>query len=178
MPPDKKDINDIIETVVSQDGLPFRDTSILNPSALSIDLRKIRVIVPDIRGDVPPPVDHTTVSIFDLFNSLVNHQRFFDQTDSSYFLFQNNSIKEFSIDKTIAEKLAATTTLSEQQRENELGNPIHYYDLTIPILSADNKKAYVEWTTNCSGCGGVTAFYLEKSKDKWTIVGWQRRSMN
>jgi len=175
--PDKKDINDIVEAVVNQNELLFRDTTILNPSPLSIDLRKLRVTVPDT-GEVPPPIDLTSVSIFNLFNALVNHQRFFDRTDSSYFLFQNNRIKTFSIDKAVAEKLVASTSFAEQQRENELNKPTHYYDLTIPILSADNKKAYIEWTTNCSGCGGATAFYLEKINNKWTVVGSQTRWMN
>jgi len=51
---------------------------------------------------------------------------------------------------------------------------VRYYDLTIPIFSLDNKKAYVELTNNCDDCGGATAYYLEKISNKWTIVGWER----
>lgn len=81
------------------------------------------------------------------------------------------------IDKSISQALLTTTFSKERQKRNT-GLENHYYDLTIPILSADNRKAYIELTNNCNGCGGATAFYLEKINDKWTIVGWEGRWMN
>ena len=174
LPPDKKDINEIVAAVINRDSLVFtkKPATDPNPIPLLVDLRKIRVILTDT-ADVPQPMDLTTVSIFDLFNSLVNNQRFFSRTDSSYFLFQNDSVKTYTIDKIIAEKLAYTTTLVEQQQKHESNKSTSYYDLTIPIFSADNKRAYIVWTTNCLGCGGATAFYLEKINGEWTIVGFQ-----
>ena len=180
LPPDKKDINEIVEAVIKQDSSRLKNITVGDPNnvPLSIDLRKIRVILTDTTTDVPPPIDHTQVSVFNLFNSLVDSQRFFSRTDSLYFFFQNDSIKTFTIDKTVAEKLAATTTLVEQQQKHDSNQTIRYYDFTIPIFSADNNKAYIEWTTNCSGCGGATSYYLEKINSKWTVVGWQQRWMN
>ncbi|MBS3922003.1 MAG: hypothetical protein KGZ37_02495 [Nitrosarchaeum sp.] len=175
--PDEKDINDIVEAVVNQDSMPFLKTNIPYPIPLSLDLRKIRVTVPDTATEVPPPVDHTTISIFNLFNSVVDYQRFFERTDSSYFLFQNNSLDSFIIDKTLTKKLV-TTTFSEQRQKTASNLSVRYYDLTIPILSTDHRKAYIELTNNCSDCGGATAFYLEKINSKWTVVGWQRLWMN
>ena len=177
--PDKKDINEIIETVINYDSTLLKNITAANTNNIPmlLDLRKIRVILIDTTTDVPPPVDLTTVSVFNLFNSLVDNQRFFSRADSLYFFFQNDAVKTFTIYKTLAEKLA-TTTLFEQQQKHDSNQTIRYYDLTIPIFSADNKKAYIEWTTNCSGCGGATSFYLEKIINKWTVVGWQRRWMN
>ena len=174
---DKKEINEIIEAVANQDSLPIHNTNKLEPIPLSLNLRKLRVIVPDTTTDVPPPINHNMISIFDLFNSMVDQQRFFGRTDSSYFLFQNNSIDSFIIDKTLTEKLAIKT-FSEQRQKTASTQLVRYYDLTIPILSTDHRKAYIELTNNCSDCGGATAFYLEKINSKWTVVGWQRLWMN
>ena len=151
------------------------DNSQLIP--LSVNLRKLRVTVPDTTSDVSPPIDHNTVSIFNLLNSLVNNKRFFERSDSSYFLFQNNSVDTFTIDKSITEKLAIMNSYVQQQKINST-RFAHYYDLTIPILSVDKKKAYIELTNNCSGCGGATAFYLEKIDSMWTVIGWQRLWLN
>ena len=109
--PDTKDINDIIEIIVIQDSLPFSNTEIMSPSPLLIELRKIQVIVPSIKEEAPSPDDDTTISIFYLLNSLINNQKFFDQTDSSLLLSQNNSIKSFSLNKTV-KKLEIEITLS------------------------------------------------------------------
>ena len=177
LPADKKDINEIVEAVVHQDSLPFLKGGAQGSIPLSINLRKLYVAVPDTTRGVPPPADHSTVSIFNLFNSLVNQQRFFERADSSYFIFQNNSIDSFIIDKTITENIA-TTTFAEMQQKNNPKHFARYYDLTIPILSSNQKKAYIELTNNCSGCGGATAFYLERINGKWTVAGWQSLWMN
>jgi len=174
---DKQDINEIVSAIINHDSLLIAKADGPQPTPLSVDLRKLRVAVPDTTTEIPQPIDHTTVSIFNLFNSLVDHQRFFERTDSSYFLFQNNSIETFIIDKTLTE-IFATTTFSEQQQKTGANQSVHYYDLTIPILSTNQRKAYIELTNNCSDCGGATAFYLEKIKGKWTVVGWQRLWMN
>jgi hypothetical protein len=193
IPPNSKDVNEIINAVINQDSLRFRkkatgagtqennneqeDIIHSNTIPLSVDLRKIRVIAPDAITGVPPPVDLSSVSIFELFNIAVNNQRFFNKIDSSYLFFQNDAIKKYLIDTAIAKKLAMTS-LSEQQQKFKSNQLVRYYDLTIPILSADNNRAYVELTSNCQGCGGATAFYLEKTNSKWVIVGWQRRWRN
>lgn len=177
LPPDKKSVNEIVEAVINHDSLLFLNPDSSRQILLSVNLRKLRVIVPDTTTDVPPPIDHNTVSIFNLFNSLVNHQRFFGRSDSTYFLSQNNAMDTFTIDKTLTEKIAVTT-LSEQQQKTNSNQFAHYYDMTIPILTVDQKKAYIELTNNCSGCGGATAYYLERSNSKWIVVGWQRLWIN
>ena len=180
LPPDKNDISEVIEAVIKQDSSLLQSKSVahFNTIPLLLDLRKLRVILTDTTTDRPPPIDHTAVSIFNLFNSLVDNQRFFNRTDSSYFFFQNETVKTFTIDTTTTTKgLVATITLAEQQQKQDLNKSIQYYDLTIPIFSADNRKAYVERTRNCIGCSGATSFYLGKINDRWTVVGWQRRWM-
>jgi len=176
LPPDKKDINEIIEAVIRQDSLPFVKKPVVDSNSIPLlkNLRKVRVILTDTTSEVPPPVDHTTVSVFDLLNSLVGNQKFFNRADSSYFFFQNDTVKDFSIEKTILDKLSVNTTLSEKQGMDSPNKFSPYYDLTIPIFSADNTRAYVEWTTNCMGCGGATSFYLQKTDNKWKVVGWRK----
>lgn len=176
LPPDKKDINEIIEAVIRKDSLPFVKKHAVGSNSIPLlrSLRKVRVIFTDTTSEVPPPVDHTTVSVFDLFNSLVDNQRFFNRADSSYFFFQNDTVKVFSIEKKILDKLSVNTTLTEQHGMSDPNKFSPYYDLTIPIFSADNTRAYVEWTTNCIGCGSATSFYLQKIDSKWKVVGWRK----
>ena len=174
--PDQADIIKIVEAVINDDSLSFHKGQETNQIPLSINLRKLQVIVPDTTSEVPPPPDHDKVSIFNLFNTVVDQQIFFARADSSYFLFQNNIIKTFTLDDKMLVGIK-TTTLTEQQQIANAHQPVHYYDLTIPILSADNKKAYVELTNNCSNCGDAIALFLQKEVSGWTVVGCQRRWM-
>lgn len=178
-PPDKKDINEIIETIIYKDSSLFIKNILADSGALplSVDLRKLKVIITDTTLGIPPPIDHTLVSIFDLSIILVDNQRFFNKVDTSYFLFQNGAIIEFTIDSSLANKLVSIK-LSDKQRLPNQSQSVKYYDLTIPLFSRDNEKAYIELTTNCPGCGGATAFYLEKINSKWKVVGMENRWRN
>src|SRR5216110_1997887 len=77
LPPEKNDINEVIEAVFKQDSSLLQSKSVTdsNNIPLLLDLRKLRVILTDTTTGVPPPIDHTAVSIFNLFNSLVDNQR-------------------------------------------------------------------------------------------------------
>jgi hypothetical protein len=174
--PDQADIIKIVEAVINDDSLSFHKRQETNQIPLSINLRKLQVFVPDTTSEVPPPSDLDKVSIFNLFNTLVDQQIFFARADSSYFLFQNNIIKTFTLDDKILVGIKMTTLIEQQQIDNAQES-VNYYDLTIPILSADNKKAYVELTNNCSNCSGAIALFLQKEVSGWTVVGWQRRWM-
>lgn len=192
--PPKQELNKIIEAVIYQDSLPvFKTNSYLytgivsdskktiTPLAtypLSINLRKLTVIIPDTTKTVPPPINNDAVSIFRLLHGLIklkpNGQTVIPVADYNYILFQNTVLKNFSIKNDFANNIIVTS-FNEQQQKYKQGIPRQYYDLTIPILSADGKKAYVEVTFNCSGlCGGAIAIYLEKKDKRWQIINRER----
>lgn len=185
--PNFNDINDIIETIVLKDSLPvLLDNSESDTvhtkglpdyiihhgnKPLSVDLSKMKVIVPEIspKGLTRVYLENM-VDISELLNAKVKGENFFSEDDSLYFLFQNDTLKQFRINEKFANKLTQTT-FAEQSNRRKTNERINYYDLTIPVFSLDNKKAYVEVTYNCSGlCGGATAIYLEKINGVWTIM--------
>lgn len=174
---DRSEINQILEAVIRQDSLPFYKTSDTPFIPLSTKLRKIYVTAQDTMPDIPPPVDQQKIPVYKLLNSLVRDERFFNWSDTAYFYFQNNLADTFTLGKALTERIA-TTELASTNSTVDVRTSIRYYDLTIPILSQNQTRAYIELTNNCADCGGATAFYLEKINGKWTVVGWNRLWMN
>ena len=174
--PSDDEINSIIEAVIYQDSLPvFKDYKHFNsgrtkPDTIAIDLRKIILTFPTTGVPPPPTLNSTPISMLDLLSPEVSGKEFFNKSDSSYIIYQNKHLKSFVIAKSISSKLLVTT-YSRELKKWETKYFIQYYDLSIPILSTDKKKAYVEITYNCSGlCGSGKAVYLEKINNKWIII--------
>ncbi len=180
--PANKDINDIISTIIDKDsiflkGLKSR-TIILDdgtkysytPDPVCIDLVKSRIVIhPDSIVTMPYPA----ITIRNLLFMKVNEKAFFQKSDSSYFLFQNEVIKHFIIDKKTASEIVVTTIEREETKE-KLHQRVSYLNFSIPIFSLDNKRAYIILTNVCNSlCGGATAYYLEKINDKWVVVDKQ-----
>lgn len=165
-------INEIIDAVIYQDSLPVvkfsREAKDLIP--LSVELRKVQIIVPDTTLKIPPAPVNDVVSIFKLVGYKGDKEGFFPKSDYDYLLYQNDSTIKFSIDKKLLTKLVTVSYLDEHRKEKAVKS-INYYDLSVPIISKDSKKAYVEVTYNCSGlCGGARGLFLKKVNDKWIVV--------
>ena len=85
------------------------------------------------------------------------------------------SIKEIKnkfndLKESLAEKINQTTKEKEINKK-KMGKPFDFYEMTIPIFSLDNQKAYLELNHHCGGlCGGGTSIYLRKINGKWKIV--------
>lgn len=169
---DRSDINQIIEAVIHFDSLPFYNTSDTSFIPLSTNLRKIYVTPQGTTPDIPPPVNRQKIPAYTLLNSLVKNEIFFPWSDTAFFYFKNNLTDTFTLEKALTNKIA-TTNIRTRNATTDNTPYGRYYDLTIPIFSADQRKAYIVCTKNCSGCGGATAFFLEKTASKWTIIGWR-----
>jgi hypothetical protein len=174
---DRSEINQIVEAVIRQDSLPFYNTSDTSLIPLSTKLRKIYVTAQDTLAEIPPPVDRQRIPVYKLLNTLVKGERFFDWSDTAYFYFQNTLADTFTLGKAVMGEIM-TTELASTNSTVDMRTNIRYYDWTIPILSKNQTRAYIELTINCVECGGATAFYLEKIKGKWTVVGWNKLWMN
>ena len=187
--PDNTDINNIVWTIITEDSLPVlkkRDTLaydagsqvafIAIPIPFSVELRKIKVVIPEKRTpDIPPPHPPPpgvteTVSISELLNKTLDEKTFFNSSDSLYILFQNDTLRQFHIAENIVDKLIPTT-LSEQIEKYKRKERVHYFEMTIPVFSADNKRTYVILIDNCPRlCGGAMEIFLQKINNKWIIV--------
>jgi hypothetical protein len=161
--PNKIEINEIVKAIVSQDSLYAQDI------LLSQDLRKIKISTRP-HTIIQSPIDINSINIKELMVVKSNNQHFFSKSDSSYILSQNDTMRTFQIDKILSKRIKLTTSI-EQGKKRKSGNPISFYDITIPIFSLDQKVAFVELTHNCSGlCGKAIAIFLEKINGKWIIV--------
>ncbi|RYX82841.1 hypothetical protein EON73_04120, partial [bacterium] len=163
--PQRQEIINIIEAVIYQDSLPvfktnlYRDTiidvsgnKIIRHSPLyplSADLRKLSIKIPDLTKKILIPPNFDSVSVFrllgefGLIKSKSNRNPIFSEKDYNYLLFQNTVLIKFVIKNNFRDSLILTTD-AEQQKKRENGIPRRYFDITVPILSPDRTKAYVE----------------------------------
>jgi hypothetical protein len=185
--PDKSDIYEIIKTVVYEEELPvvneiIPDDTIINndgsicissfsPIPLSIDLVKIKFIyTKGLSGKDIPPLPTNTQNISYLLDDKINNEFFFCKQDSQYIVFQNEKFNKFRIEEKYLSDFLLT---SNEEQENKLlkGGHVNYFNMTIPIFSEDNNRAYIEVNHCMSGDGGYgDAIYLEKIDEKWKVL--------
>ena len=118
--------------------------------------------------------------MWNLLNEEIKGKSFFTKYDSLCIIFQNRNLKSFVINKKILNSIFKTTIAEEQHKET-LTKPFQFYELTIPIMSFDRKRAYIEKTFNhisqhgkiSERFGDTTAIYLEKIDNKWKIIDWK-----
>jgi hypothetical protein len=165
--PDKREILEIIETIIKDKKLPVkRDTVKGFHLALASALYKLEVFVPDtnMRSAL------SQVPITRLLKIKVNKRQFFSKKDSAFFLYQNDIVKVVDLHNEL-DHIYYLTTPEQEKLKKGPGNS--YYDMSVPIFSKDLKKAYVEVNDNCKGlCGSGGYYLLEKIKNKWTIVDY------
>ncbi len=169
-----KNINEIVETVIKEDSLKVLKNEKIN-KLLCDSLRNIQIYIPSktetnnsIYPPTPPPPNFT--SIISLLNSKINGKTFFSSIDSLYILNQNHFSKNIRINENILKKINSTTTEKEILKSDS-GKEYDYYEISKPIFSLDNKKAYLELNRYCGRlCGSGKVIFLEKLNGKWKII--------
>ncbi|MNR29931.1 hypothetical protein D3C85_1473490 [compost metagenome] len=87
-----------------------------------------------------------------------------------YLLEQNLNPEKLKIDKNLSNRLN-TITIEELKTQRTKGQRIRFYEMTIPVLSFDRQKAYVQLGYHCGSlCGSGKAIYLRKINGKWMII--------
>lgn len=169
-----KDINEIVKIVILEDSLNVLKSE--NDSKMfSENLIKLNIYIPEKRKEnepipPPPPPSFNNVSIENLLNYKIENQLFFTSKDSLFILEQNLKPNILKIENEIIEKINATSKKNEQEKK-KIGKSYNYYEMTIPIFSKDNQKAYLELNHYCGGlCGSGKSIYLKKINKKWRIV--------
>jgi len=166
-----KDINEIVETIINEDSLNVSKND-KNSKMLCEELTKLHIYVPEKAKNVdippPPPPPNGNVSI----ESLLHYGKlgFFSVKDSLYLVEQNSNPQKFKIDDVIFKNVNLTTRDKEISKK-KLNDSFDFYEITIPVFSSDNQKAYVQLSHYCGGlCGSGKDIYLEKINGKWKIV--------
>ncbi len=166
-----KDINQILQVVIIEDSLNVLKNG-TDTRMFCKELTKLSVYVPEKakNGEIPPPPPPSfqEVSIEDLLH--YRKSFYFSAKDSLSLLKQNSNPEKFKIEESLAEKINQTTKEKEINKKKK-GKPFDFYEMTIPIFSLDNQKAYLELNHHCGGlCGGGTSIFLRKINGKWKIV--------
>jgi len=169
-----KDINEIVKTVILEDSLNV----LINGKGTKMfceELIKLDIYIPERRTDnepipPPPPPSFNDISIENLLYSKIENEIFFTSKDSLYLLQQNLNPQTRKIEKEVVEKINSTTKEKELKKK-KLGESYNFYEMTIPIFSSDNQKAYLELNHYCGGlCGSGKSIFLKKINGKWKII--------
>ena len=171
----RKDINEIVETIIIDDSLTVLKEE-NNYRMFCDSLIKLDIYIPERRmkeGDPPPPPHpFHSISIYNLLSE--KDSLTFKTKDSLFLINQNSGIGKLAIEKTLAGKIN-TTTKGQEIDKKESGKSYDYYEMTIPLFSSDYKKAYVILNHYCGRlCGGGRSIWLEKKNGKWIIIGQWR----
>ena len=169
-----KDINEIVNIVIIEDSLNVLKSE-SESKMFCENLIKLDIYIPEKRKEnepipPPPPPSFNDVSIEDLLNDKIENRMFFSSNDSLFLLEQNLKSKELKIENEIIEKINTTSKNIELEKKKN-GKSYNYYEMTIPIFSKDNQKAYLELNHFCGHlCGSGKSIYLNKINGKWKIV--------
>ena len=168
--PTSEDLNSIVEKVIIDDSLAISKNNTTTP--ICNELKKIKIINWDRKkNSLPPKSEQNSILIQDLIGyEDIPVNFFFKRDDSLYIEFQNEKLINYSLSTKLLQKLNTTSILKQKSNHKNAEN-YAFYNLSIPILSANNTKAYIELTLVCSGlCGEGYKIYLEKKNGKWIIV--------
>lgn len=169
-----KNINEIVEAIIIQDSLNVYSKS-EDSTMFCSELRRLNIYIPEKRNDglnlPPPPQD---IYITELINSKIKEESFFSSKDSLYLLKQNSNPEKLKIGKDLINKLNSITSEKAKIRNKKV-LPFRFYEMTIPVLSLDKQKAYVQLGHHCGSlCGEGQAIYLKKVNGKWKIIAkWE-----
>lgn len=175
--PKSADIDAIIETVIYSDSLPIV-SNLKSTKAIPfcVDLKKIKIIQWNAKTHkIHPRMRFNEITIQKLigYENLPSKFFFFNKTDSLYIEFQNENLSNYKISKSLSSRFLTTNfELIKKQKTNK--QFIYIYS-TIPIISLNGKKAYLELSIKCIGlCGTGYEIYLEKINGKWTISNYRK----
>ncbi len=165
------DINQIVQVVIIEDSLNILKNG-TDTRMFCEELTKLTVYVPEKtqNGEIPPPPPPSFKEVS--IEYLLHYRKsfYFNTKDSLNLLKQNSNPEKFKIEKNLAEKINQTTREKEINKK-KMGKPFDFYEMTIPIFSLDNQKAYLELNHHCGSlCGGGMSIYLRKINGKWKIV--------
>ena len=141
-----KEINEIVKIVILEDSLNVLKSE-SESKMFSVNLIKLNIYIPEKRKEnepIPPlSPSFNNVSIENLLYYKIENKMFFTTNDSLFLLKQNLKPNKLKIENEIIEKINVTSKKIELKKK-KIGKSYNYYEMTIPIFSKDNQKAYLE----------------------------------
>lgn len=167
---DIKNINEIVDAIIIQDSLNVFSKS-KDSTMFCSELRRLNIYIPEKRSDgLTPPPPPQDIYITELVNSKAREKSFFSSKDSLYLLKQNSNPERLKIEENLINTLNVTT-IKKAQTQRKIVERFRFYDMTIPVMSLDRQKAYVQLGYHCGSlCGNGKAIYLKKINGKWKII--------
>ena len=161
----------IVESIIIQDSLKVIKNG-KDKSYLLENLTKLIIIIPEKEKSgietIPLPF-FNNVEIKNLIGKKINGKIFFTKKDSLNIINQNEYPENIKLDKRILNKINSISyeeAKAKYKREN-----LDLYEMSIPIFSSNNKKAYVQLNNHCGRlCGEGIEIFLEKLNGKWKII--------
>lgn len=184
-----KDIDEIIDVIIKSDSI-FPFNYLVNQYGFNLNkvkslydtipvckyLSNINLISKSGLRNPPPRPLYLEISINKLLDLKPQNKLFFNKVDSLDFVYQSDLQRVYEINNSYSKKLILTT-LQEQLDLHEKKHKICFCNLTYPIFSFDNRKAYVELQFNCGlSCTGDDCyrFYMIKNGENWDIYSISR----
>jgi hypothetical protein len=157
-----KDINEIVQAIIIEDSLNVSKKA-KDSRMFCEELLKLNIYVPEKpkngKTPPPPPPSFNDVSVEDLLH--YKKSGLFNAKDSLHLLEQNSNPQKFKINKILFEKVNLTTREIEINKR-KTGKPFSFYEMTIPVFSRDNQKAFVQLNHYCGGlCGNGVSLYSQ-----------------
>lgn len=163
------DIEQIITAVIEQDSINVLKNN-SKKNYLIKDFKKTHIIKNVDKNE--EILLFSGILLKDLFNPPFqeNDVKFgFDEKDSLYLLSQNEISDTIKLPESILKK-SNTLTIKEIENNIEDFND-YFYQFSLPIISKDKTKAYLEVGHFCGRhCGGGIAYFLQKQNGKWVVV--------
>ncbi len=167
-----ENINQIVKAIIVQDSLRILKTD-KTPVELFENLRKLRIYVPtkkDIEIGTPPPPPAYATSINRIINTKIKDQIFFSNKDSLSLINQYRELDSLKINPEILRNVISTST-KKAKLKTKIDEGYYFCEMTIPLFSKDNNRAYVELAYYCGRlCGGGKSIFLEKINGEWKII--------
>jgi len=166
------EIDKIILSVITEDSLKVIKNNNENNVVIEyLEKREIIAPKPIPEDSLIVIIEENKLMINDLFEFWqIEKSKGFDKKDSLYLLSQNTNPDSLRISNNLLNKIEHLK-LSKTLNEIKKGNHKKYFTFTIPIISKDKTKAYVESGYHCGGlCGSGRAYFLEKIDGKWKVI--------
>ncbi|MBL0737847.1 hypothetical protein JI750_13160 [Flavobacterium sp. GN10] len=174
--PRNEEVNAIIKALINCDSLPIsRYLEEERKISFCEDLEKLKIEHIE-KGKIPKRAEENSELIEFLigFPDIPQEKFFFSKSDSLYIEFQSKNFNAFKLLQNDFNEVAVRSAKNIRNDSKKI-KYFSYYQATIPIISADGKKAYVKYTFNCSGlCGSGYQVFLEKMKGKWIVVKYHQ----
>lgn len=168
----------LLYSIISYDSIALSSKGVYSRPIVS-HLRPVHLKTKYIKaGEIPPDPQTFYVSIFHLLRMKHEDGTFFKQEDSLFLIQQQRQQRTSLLDTTLFVPGDLFAFTDNEKKTWPVGYP-DFYRFSLPLFSKDSLRAYIQRDHNCEGgCGGGSAYWLEKKDGVWQRIYLTRRWFN